>query len=110
MSTSEAIRIGLFDPIPEGRSLYLITSTGDYNNTVLVLGLEGVRSEIREIFMGDVSAEPDEMCAGILEQIDDADAWVENGHSEGDGEPRWHIRWSFEDGSLAIQRVLTIKC
>lgn len=110
MSTAASSLAGLFDPMPAGDSLYLITSSGDYNNSVLVLGLEGVRREILTIFMADAEAEPDSMCAGILEQIDDPEEWAENGRSMGDGAPRWHISWSFEDGSLDIQRVKTIKC
>lgn len=98
-------RLGLFDNLPERTSIFLVRSTGDYNAAVLVLGMEGVRSEVREIFMGDASTAPDDMCSGILEALADPQEWVDNGHGQGDGEPFWHIHFSFEDGSLEVQRI-----
>jgi hypothetical protein len=109
METAEQ-RLGLFDPIPENTSLFLVKSGGDYNAAVLVLGMEGVRNEITEIFMGDAKAEPDMMCEGILDTLADPELWLENGHGAGDGEPFWHIHWSFEDGWLDVQRISNVKC
>lgn len=103
-------RLGLFDNLPDRTSLFLVRSMGDYNAAVLVLGMEGVRNEVREIFMGSASAEPDDMCSGILDALADPKEWEDNGHGRGDGEPFWHIQFSFEDGSLEVQRVSSTKC
>ncbi len=102
--------LGLFGPLPAKTSLFLVTSCGDYNASVLVLGLAGLRNEVTAIFMGDAKTEPDEMCGGILETLADPEQWIEHGHSAGDGEPFWHIHFSFEDGRLDVQRVNRVQC
>jgi hypothetical protein len=102
--------LNLFGPLPDKTSLFLVISGGDYNAAVLVLGMEGVRAEVTAIFMGDAKDEPDEMCSGILEALADPVQWIDNGHTQGDGEPFWHIHFSFEDGWLSVQRVSAAKC
>ena len=102
--------LNLFGSMPNRTSLFLVTSGGDYSAAVLVLGMEGVRNEVLAIFMGDAKTEPDEMCSGILEALADPKQWIEQGYTEGDGEPFWHIHFSFEDGWLSVQRVSRADC
>ncbi len=108
--TAATQTLELFGPMPDKESLFLVTSTGDYNAAVLVMGMAGLRNEVTEIFMGDAAAVPDDMCQGILDALADPDEWENNGHSQGDGEPFWHIQFSFEDGWLSVQRISAIKC